>query len=282
MVIGKWKIFFVRYSFLKTIVFLFVLVIAGMLADRYFFDRKMNNFGAAIAQRPATYLFSKFESAGFFIRGLARYSPVPGLAGFRNVISENEGLTEENLGLLSRLADREDLENENRFLRNALDLSPRFNNKLAYANIYQFQLGLDGYDVLINKGADDGIAEGDIIITEEGVLVGRVEKTEERFSRALVVSDTDFSVTAKVLNSSTVGIAKGALDQGMYFDLIVQSDSIKEGDVVVSSGMDLIPPALIVGTVSHVETKDTDLFKKVKIKPAMGEVRIGRVLVIRK
>ena len=72
------------------------------------------------------------------------------------------------------------------------------------------------------------------------------------------------------------------MDQGLYFDLIVQSDLIKEGDVVVSSGTDLVPPALVVGTVSHVETKDTDLFKKVKIKPAMGEVKIGRVLIIRK
>jgi len=224
-----------------------------------------------------SYLFSRMESAGwrsgFFFRGLVR---------FRNVVSENENLTKENFGLLSQFANYEDLENENEFLRKVLDISPRFNNKIAYSNIYQFQLGLDGYDVLLNKGTGNGIAEGDIIITEEGVLVGRIEKAYENFSRALVVSDTDFSVTAKVLDSDTAGIARGVLAQGLYFDLIIQSDPIKEGDIVVSSGMDLVPPALIVGTVSHVETKDTDLFKKVKIKPAMGDVKIGRVLIIRK
>ena len=261
-----------RYSFLKTFVLLFILVIAGMLVDRYFFDRKVNSFAAQAVRRPGSYLFSKAENAGFFFRRLI---------GFKDVIFENENLKKENLGLLSRLADYEDLKNENDFLRKVLDISPRFNREVAYANIYQFQLGLDGYDVLLNKGAKDGIAEGDIIITEEGVLVGRIKKAYEYFSRALVVSDTDFSVTAKVLNSDTAGIARGALNQGLYFDLIVQSDLIKEGDMVVSSGMDLVPPGLIVGTVSHVETKDTDLFKKVKIKPAMGEVKIGRVLVIR-
>ena len=250
-----------------------MVVIAGIFVDRYFFDRKISNFGTAMLGSRMSYIFSGVEGAGFFFRGLV---------GFGNVVSENESLTKENMELLSRLADYEDINNENEFLRKALDISPRFNNKIVYANIYRFQLGPDGYDVLLNKGVKDGIADGDVIITEEGVLVGRVEKAYAGFARVLVVSDTDFSVTAKVLNSNTAGIARGALDQGLNFDLIVQSDLIKEGDVVVSSGMDMIPPALIVGTVGYVETKETDLFKKVKIKPAMDKVKIGRVLIIRK
>ncbi|HXK40497.1 MAG TPA: rod shape-determining protein MreC [Candidatus Paceibacterota bacterium] len=262
-----------RHSFLKTIIFLFALIVGLIFVDRQFFDQKINNSGATMAKRPASYLFSKLESTGFFFRGLA---------GLKNTITENENLKKENLGLLSRLADYEDLKNENDFLRSALDISPRFNNEIVYANIYQFQLGADGYDVLINEGTGGGITEGDIVVTEEGVLIGRIEEAQENFSRALVVSDTDFNVTAKVLDSETAGIARGALAQGLYFDLIIQSDPIKEGDVVVSSGTDLVPPALIVGTVSYVETNETDLFKKVKIKPAMGEIKIGRVLIIRK
>jgi len=261
-----------KHSFLKTILILFILVIVAMAVDRYFFDRRINNFGTTAVQRPASYLFLRMESAGFFFRGLA---------GFKNTITENEGLKKENFSLLSRLADYKDLKSENDFLRSALNISSRFKNRIVYANIYQFQLGADGYDVLINEGTGGGISEGDIIITEEGVLVGLIEEARENFSRALVVSDTNFSVTAKVLDSDTAGIVRGALAQGLYFDLIVQSDTIKEGDVVVSSGTDLVPPALIVGTVSYVETNETNLFKKVKIKPAMGEVKIGRVLIIR-
>ena len=253
--------------------FLFMTVLAGIFIDRYFFDRKISNFGTAMLGSQTSYIFSKMESAGFFFWGLV---------GFGNVISENETLTKENMGLLFRLADYEDIKNENEFLRKALDISPRFNNEIVYANIYRFQIGPDGYDILLNKGAEDGIADGDVIITEEGVLVGQIEKAYAGFARVLVVSDTDFSVTAKVLNSDTAGIARGALDQGLRFELIVQSDLIKEGDLIVSSGMDMIPPSLIVGTVGYVETKDTDLFKKVKIKPAIEDVKIGRVLIIRR
>ncbi len=260
-----------KHSVFKTILVLLLFVILAMLVDRYFFDQKINGLGGAIVQRPASYLFSRTESAGFFFRSLV---------GIKNTITENENLKKENLSLLSQFADYEDLKNENDFLRKILNLSARFNNKIIYANIYQFQLGVDGYDVLINEGTAGGISEDDIVITEEGVLVGRIEEAQENFSRVLAVSDTDFSVTAKVLGSETAGIARGALAQGLYFDLIIQSDSIKEGDVIVSSGMDLIPPALVVGTVSHVETKDTDIFKKVKIRPAIGKIKIGRVLII--
>jgi len=261
------------HSPLKFFFVLFAIIASLIFIDRYFFDRKINNFGTVMMQRPASYLFSKLEGAGFFFRGII---------GFGSIVSKNENLKKENFSLLSQLADYEDIKNENDFLRNALNISPRFNEKIVYANIYQFQLGSDGYDVLLNKGASDGIVEGDVIITETGVLIGRIKRAHDDFSLALVVNDTDFSVAVKILNSDTIGIAKGALNQGLYLDFVVQGDLIQEGDIVVSSGMDLTPPALIVGTVSHVETKVTDLFKKVKIKPAMGEMKIGRVLVIRK
>lgn len=257
-------------------------MITAIFADRYFFDRKLSYFGPAVIKKPASLIFSRIESARFFLRGLGR---------IRSVISENENLKKENFTLLSQLADHEDLKNENDFLRRSLGISARFNSKVAYANIYYFQLGLDGYDVLLNKGGLDGVSDGDILITDEGILVGSIENAYDKFSRVLFVNDTDFRVTAKVLKGSGTlkeeyltasGIARGTLNQGMYFDLILQSDSIKEGDVVVSSGMDLIPPALIIGTVSYVETNEADLFKKVKIRPAIEEVKIGRVLVIRR
>lgn len=260
-----------RFPFLKTIILLFILVIAAQFADRYFFDRKLSHSGSAVIEKPFSYVFARLENARFFIKGLFK-------AG--SLVAENENLRKENAELLSRLADYEDKKKENIFLKTTLGIAPRFSGRIAYADIYQFQLGPAGYDVLLNRGADDGLSEGNIIITEEGILVGIVKKVFENFSRALAVNDPNLSIAAKVLNSGTAGIAKGALAQGMFLDMVVQNDSIKEGDTVVSSGIDLVPPALIIGTVSHVETSGTDLFKKVKIRPAMGETKIGRVLII--
>lgn len=262
----------IKPSFFRTLIVLFVFTIGLILSDSYFFDKKIVNFGSGAVKKPASYFFAKLENIRFFMSGLGR---------IKSIIAENEGLKKANLNLLSRSADYDDLKNENDFLRKALNISPRFNSRVAYADIYHFQLGPGGYDVLINKGIKDGISDGNVIITEEGILIGKVKRVYDNFSRALVVSDPNFSVAVKILSSGTAGIAKGALDQGMQLNLIIQTDPIKEGDVIVSSGLDLIPPALVVGTVNYINAGATDLFKKVKIKPAMEEIKIGRVLIIK-
>jgi len=260
-----------RYSFFKTIVFLLLLVILAQVADRYFFDQKINNLGTAMVKKPASYVFTKLENARFFLN---RFTKV------KNLAKENESLKNENSSLLFRLAGHEDLKAENDFLRKALGISPQSDRNVIYASIFYLQLGPDGYDAVLTKGSEDGISDNDAVITENGFLVGRIEKTYESFANVLIVNDSDFAVTAKVLNSDTVGIARGALNKGLYLDLIVQDDPIEEGDVIVSSGTDFFPPALVVGTVSYVEIGETDLFKTVKIKPSIEGARIGRVLVI--
>lgn len=261
-----------RYSFLKTIIFLFAVVFAVVFVDSYFFDRKLTHVGPLLIKRPTSYIFAKLENTNFLLRRLTN---------IRNLVSENNDLKKKNFTLLSQLADYEDIKTENDFLRNALKIAPRFRGGVIYANVFNAQLDPRGYDVLVTKGTKDGISDNDVVITEEGVLLGRVNRSSDSFSSLLIVTDPNFSIMAKVLESGIAGIAKGAMEKGLYLDLIVQSDSIKEGDVIVSSGIDFYPPALIIGTVSHVEANETDLFKKVKIKPAINDVKIGRVLIIK-
>jgi len=261
-----------RYSFFKTVIISFIVIIVVIFVDLKIFEGGLARFGPSVIKKPASYVFVKLENAGFFLRSFAKA---------RVLIAENENLKKENNGFISKLADYEDTKKENDFLRKALNISPRFNNEIIYANIYYSQLNPDGYDILLAKGTEEGVYDNDIIITEDGILVGMIEKSYGNFARVLIISDPDFSVMARVLNSNTVGIATGNLNKGLSFDLITQSDSIKEGDMVVSSGMDSFPPALIVGIVSHVETKETDLFKKVRIRPTVEDVKIGRVLIIK-
>jgi rod shape-determining protein MreC len=243
-----------------------------MWVNRYFFNREINNIGILIFQKFAIYTFEKLGNTGFIFRNLFNIT---------NILNENEKLTKENLNLLSQLADYENLKNENEFLKKTLNISSRFDKNFTYANIYQFQLGPDGYEVLINKGSDDNIVEGDVVITEEGILVGKIKSVYKNFSKLLIVKDPNFNVTAKVLNSNTSGMAKGALNQGIYLDLITKDDPIIEGDIVVSSGSDLVPPSLIIGTVIKVEENETDLFKKIKIQAAIDKIKIGKILIIK-
>jgi len=119
------------------------------------------------------------------------------------------------------------------------------------------------------------------VVSETGVLIGRIKEVSSGFSKVLVVVDPEFKITAKVLNSETTGIARGALNEGMYLDFIVQNEGIKEGDVIVSSGDDLYPPALILGEVSYIDVGEAQIFKKVRIKPEFDNMPFGRVVIIK-
>lgn len=259
-----------RFSFGTTISF-FVLALAviGLLM---FFGGPLKSAASAIFSKPASFAFARLESVRSFVRGLANA---------RNLSRENESLKNENLSLISKVAKYEDLEQENGFLRASLDLAEEIDRGFVAATIYNLQLGPSGYRAMITKGANDGLSQDDVVATESGVLVGRLSEVGGRYSSLATVNDPSFSVTVKVLGSETTGIAVGAMDEGMHMDLVVQSDAIKEGDVIVSSGVDFFPAGLVVGVVSHVESIETQLFKKVKIKPSLDDLRLSRVLVIK-
>lgn len=199
---------------------------------------------------------------------------------WRKLAQENEDLQRKNAELIHAAAVLDDLKNENEFLRKALNLVFKTDKTAIYGNIFNLNLTPGGYSMLINKGTADGISENAAVITEEGVLVGQVRQVFKNFSRILFVADQNFKINAKVAGSDTVGIARGALKDGLFFDLIVKEDQIKEGDLIVSSGNDMFPPALIVGTVSLVKFNETQIFKKVKITPAVNKIKLGRVMII--
>lgn len=218
------------------------------------------------------YLFTKVENFGGFVGKVNN---------FNHLASENDKLKQEQGKTLSLKAKIDSLESENDFLRRAVRISQKLDYPVIYAGIFNINFAPTGYNVLLNKGAQDGISEGDVVVTTEGILVGKIQKVMQNFSRILFVSDFEFKVTVKVMNSETAGIARGILSEGMRLDFVVQEDEIKEKDILISTGNDLFLPGLIVGSVDSIEDNATQIFKNVRIRPAVNDVRLGKVLVIK-
>lgn len=255
---------------IKSSIILLAAVVGAVFLSRYLTKDGLFFYPKFIANS-AGYLFTKVENLGGFMEKIKNFS---------SLAEENDKLKQDIGSLLSLKAKVDNLEDENDFLRRAARISQKLDSQIIYAGVFNLNLAPAGYNVLLNKGVGEGISEGDIVITAEGILVGKINKVARNFSRVLFISDPEFKVTSKVINSDTTGIAKGALGDGMYLDFIVQEDEIKEGDLLISTGSDLFPPALIIGFVGHVEINTTQMFKKIRIRPAVEDVKLGRVLVI--
>lgn len=202
------------------------------------------------------------------------------ISKWKQLAAENEALRASVERRLSTDALLRSLQAENDSLRKANGLSVRLKRDLLPAGIFDVSLTPNGYHALINKGENDGLKENQAVISLEGILIGKISALFPSSSQVMLVTHPDFSVTVKVLDGEASGIARGDLGDGIDLDLITQSDEIKEGDVLVTTGNDLLPAGLIVGTVRNVQDNDTQLFKKVKVNPAMDPGQ-GSVAVIK-
>jgi rod shape-determining protein MreC len=204
--------------------------------------------------------------ASLFSESSRFHSMISSFANWKELARENDEL---KARLSQGTADSTliaQLEKENNQLKTALGLS-KGNSQSIPVGIYNIILAPDGYTALLNKGADYQVSVGDLVIDENRVLIGSVQAVFAHSSRVTLISDPSFKVTVQVLGGSAKGIAHGALDKGMTLDLVIQSDEIHEGDILVTSGDDMVPGGLIIGAVSHVEANSAKLFKQVQVSP---------------
>jgi len=77
------------------------------------------------------------------------------------------------------------------------------------------------------------------------------------------------------------GIVRGAGSRGCMVRYISKIQDVKEGDVIMTSGMsNIFPKGLLIGTVSQVEHKDVGLFLKIQVTPFVDFSTLEEVLIL--
>lgn len=198
---------------------------------------------------------------------------------WKDLATENARLRDLIADYVLTTATIESLRIENETLKQTVGLATRLKKSLLPAGIFDISLAPDGYQALINKGSTSGVVVGQTVISLTGELIGKVAVVFSTSARIMLATDPNFSVTSRVLNGQTSGIARGALAAGLNLELVTQADIISEGDTIVTTGDDMIPAGLIIGVVRRVENNDTQLFKKVNISPSIQPGQ-GSVVVI--
>ena len=205
---------------------------------------------------------------------------------FSKIKQENEELTKENIELQNKLLEYDKLKEENDRLREVLNFK---NSKDNYSYVGTNIIGYSGESFsngyIIDKGENDGILKGMVVISDKG-LVGQVTSTGSNW--AIVESLLNENIAVSVMVNSTretTGILEGYVtrsNSGLTKVTNLPLDSeIKEGDVIVTSGLGQIYPKEIrIGEVISVESDEIKSMKTAIVKPYVDFDKLEDLFII--
>lgn len=139
-----------------------------------------------------------------------------------------------------------------------------------------------GSTLIINRGKKDGVQVGNAVIVSNGVLIGKVAKTEEESSLVRLLNDNQSKVAATILNhEKSLGVIEGGYGISVRMDFIPQQEDIRVGDLVVTSGLEAgMPRGLLIGNIVAVEKEAYEPFQKAILSPAASLSSIAFVSVV--
>lgn len=135
---------------------------------------------------------------------------------------------------------------------------------------------------LLDRGRKDGMEKEMAVVGTKG-LVGRVAEVEERWSKALLVTDPDSKVGAMVERSRESGLVVGATHGFLTMEYLSSGADIREGDTILTAGFGgIFPKGIVIGEVIGIGRREEDLMMYALIKPAEGLSQLEEVLCVKK
>ena len=272
-----------RNSKIKILIFI-VIIIAIMLAlsSHIISDKKKLNF------------FEKaIKDSGSFIEKIA-YIPVDFVKNKINFLIEADKIYDKYIKLKKKVektdiyyAQIKELQKENAELKSELELNSTLSEyTFVNSTVVSRDIGYWYNTLTIDKGKKNKVKLGDAVITNEG-LIGKISSVSN-FSSTVKLLTSD-----EILNKISIKIEH---DNEYYYGLligydinlnvykiegIVESNKIKEGDIVTTTGLtDYFPSGILIGKVKRVVMDEYDLNSIVQVTPSVNFNNISIVSVL--
>lgn len=161
-----------------------------------------------------------------------------------------------------------------------LSFLPAGSGKFQLSNVVAWDSTNLAQTLVIDRGKQDGVKNGMVVITHQG-LIGRIVLSTARASRVLMITDARSAVDAFVQESRVRLIVSGQNRNKFLVKYLSIDSDVKLGDVVVSSGLGgVYPKGLPIGTIASLEPDPGRLFYKAEITPSANMEHIEEVLVM--
>lgn len=202
------------------------------------------------------------------------------LAALATLQGENTDLRKRQLATAHLLLRQEHLEQENRRLRALLDMKERQPAEGKIAEILYAARDPFARRVIVDKGSQDGIAPGQAVVDELGV-VGQVTRVFPLTSEVTLLTDKDQAIPVQVQRNGLRTVLAGAGAGELELRFLAANAEIQPGDILVTSGLDgIYLPGLPVAKVVKIDRDNSFSFARIQCEPLAGVERHGQVLIL--
>lgn len=227
------------------VTFIFIAIALACIGFSVVSPRSLQGLRTGVTDMAApvlSFISRPVQDAAVYIRNVT---------GLSELQAENLRLHKENRRLRQWYQAALSLESENKSLRELLNIKLEPNYNYITARI----LADPGHNfvksLLISTGSQDGIEQGQAVISGDG-LIGRIIETGTDASRVLLVTDINSRVPVLVEGSRQHAILAGDNRVQPVLQHLPPDTRLKEGTRIVTSGHGgVFPKGLPVGRVVH-------------------------------
>ncbi len=243
-----------------------------------FVDHKMDGFKST-----RVYLNSLMSPLQYIanLPGLMLSESAQRLTSKEQLLAENQKLNNQLLLMSEKLQQYDVIAKENAQLRELLQAPVRLSSKKMVAELMAVDKNPYSQQVVINKGAIDGVYPSQPVLDDKGV-VGQVMEVGSTNSRVLLIADVTHAIPVRSLRNDIRFIAtgSGALNE-LYLEHVPHSVDIQEGDTLISSGLGKVfPEGYPVATVTQVVRDESRPFARVIVTPLANLDRLRHLLLL--
>lgn len=188
---------------------------------------------------------------------------------------DNASLEDENARLQNENARLEPLKQENDQLTGLLQLQSGFDHKTVASRV----IGRESLEtrrlVTLDKGTDDGLAAGDVVIVQGGALAGRITAIGPNYAKVTLISDHSSTAVGQLQASGKTGEVVGQAGDLLVMQNIDSAVQIGLDEEVFSAGIELAggirspyPQGLVIGRVVDVQRDANDVVQTAFLAPA--------------
>jgi rod shape-determining protein MreC len=124
--------------------------------------------------------------------------------------------------------------------------------------------------VILDKGDQAGIAAGQAVVDESGVI-GQITRVFPMQSELTLLTDKDQAIPVMIVRSGLRAVLFGSGNGLMELRYLAANADVQPGDKVVTSGLDgVFLAGLPVATVAKVERDQAQTFARIRACPPRG------------